>query len=61
MVIFSDVNYGDVRFESLWDEGDRQNASDRPPDQSTQRGHLSHPDFRYHRRTKKTTTPSSVD
>jgi hypothetical protein len=36
-------------------------VSDSPSDQSTQLGHLSHLDSCYHSRSKKTTTPSSVD
>jgi hypothetical protein len=42
-------------------QGIRPHVSDRPSDQSTQLGHLSHLDTRYHSRSKKITTPSSVD
>jgi hypothetical protein len=34
-------------------KGIRPHVSDRPPDQSTQPGHLSHLDFRYHSKVKK--------
>jgi hypothetical protein len=36
-------------------------VSDRQYDQSTQLRHLYHPDSCYHKKSKKTTTPSSVD
>jgi hypothetical protein len=39
----------------------RPHVSARPSDQSTQVGHLSHLDPRYHNNKKKTTTPLSVD
>jgi hypothetical protein len=41
-------------------QGISRHFSDRPSDQSTQLGHLSHLDPRYHSRSQETTTPSSV-
>jgi hypothetical protein len=41
-------------------QGIRPHASAGPSDQSSQFGHLSHLDLRYHNRSQQTTTPSSV-
>jgi hypothetical protein len=42
-------------------QGTRPHVSDRPSDQSTQLGSLSHLDSHYRSRSQKTETPSSVD
>jgi hypothetical protein len=46
---------------SLYFQGIRPHVSSRSSDHSTQLGHLSHLDSRYHSRSNKTTTPSYVD